>query len=121
MYLLQHKMLKQKRWTPLLRRLPSLDKLELFAYRLNMLAVPLLLLSLLLGTIWGYIVLPYSFWIDPKVWMSILVLVAYSFLLYKWLTSNWQGRRLAVGNITAFLIVVLNVLATDFSKFHQWL
>lgn len=121
MYLLQHHMLKQKRWTPLLRRLPSLDKLEVFGYRLNMLAVPLLLLSLLLGSIWGYLVLPDSFWMDPKVWMSLLVLFTYCFLLYKWLTRAWQARRLAVGNVIAFLIVVLNVLITDTSDFHQWL
>ncbi len=122
MFMLQHRMLKQKRWSPLLRRLPSLDKLELFAYRMNMVGVPLLLLAVILGVIWGQLVLPQGFWADVKVWMSLLVLTAYSIALYKRITGAWQGRTLALWNAVSFVGVLLNFLFTDiFSNFHRWL
>ncbi|UFJ39077.1 cytochrome c biogenesis protein [Brevibacillus humidisoli] len=121
MFLLQHNMLKQKKWSPLLRRLPSLGKMELFSHRMNMVGVPMLFLAMILGAIWAYLVHGNSFWLDPKVWMSLLVLLAYSILLYKRSAEKWQGRKLAVWNLAAFSILLLNVLSTDFSKFHQWL
>lgn len=121
MYLLQHKMLKEKRWTPLLRRLPSLDMLEVYAYRMNVVGVPMLLLAIILGIIWGKLVLPEKFWLDAKVLLSILVLGAYSYWLYKRFSDNWQMRRLAQFNLTAFLLLLVNFLATDISKFHSWL
>jgi len=121
MYLLQHNMLKQKRWTPLLQRLPSLDRLEAYAYRMNMVGIPLLLLGILLGIIWGRLVLPDRFWIDAKVAMSMLVLIAYSYWLYKRYTDTWQMRKLALFNLIAFALLLLNFLATDTSSFHRWL
>jgi len=121
MYLLQHRMLKAKRWTPLLRRLPSLERLELFTYRTNMVGVPLLLLAIILGIIWAQLVIPGPVWLDAKVWMSLLVLLVYSLLLYKRLTVAWQGRKLALWNLAAFVLVLLNFLMTDTSSFHRWL
>ncbi|MFM1652324.1 inner membrane protein YpjD [Brevibacillus sp. B_LB10_24] len=122
LYLLQNKLLKQKRWTPLLRRLPSLDKLELFSYWTNMVGVPLLLMSLLLGAIWAQLVETGGFWTDAKVWMSLLVLLAYSILLYKRFTEDWLGRKLAWGNLVAFVILLLNFVFTDvISNFHRWM
>jgi HemX protein len=121
MYLLQHNMLKQKRWTPLLRRLPSLDQLEAYAFRMNMMGVPLLLLAIILGVIWGRLVLPEQFWIDAKVLLSTLVLITYSFWLYKRFSDTWQMRKLALFNLTAFALLLINFLATDTSSFHRWL
>ncbi|MEJ8547048.1 cytochrome C assembly family protein [Brevibacillus borstelensis] len=121
MYLLQHNMLKAKRWTPMLRRLPSLDVLEAYAYRMNMLGVPMLLLAILLGIIWGKLVLPEKFWLDAKVVWSLVVLGVYSFWLYKRYSDTWQMRSLALFNLASFGLVLINFLATDFSKFHNWL
>ncbi|GAA4704923.1 cytochrome C assembly family protein [Brevibacillus fulvus] len=121
MYMLQHKMLKQKRWTPLLQRLPSLERLEVYAYRMNMIGVPVLLLAIILGTIWGQLVLPGKMWNDAKVWTSLLVLVAYSYLLYKRFRTGWLARKLAVGNLIAFAVLLFNFLLTDASRFHRWL
>lgn len=121
MFLIMHNMLKQKRWSPMMHRLPSLEKLEVFAHRMNMMGVPLLLLSIILGAIWGHIVLHGSFWLDPKVWMSVLVLMFYSFWLYKRITNAWQGRKLATWNVIACVALIINFLLTDLSRFHYWL
>lgn len=121
MYLVQHHMLKAKRWTPMLRRLPSLDRLESHAYRMNMMGVPMLLLAILVGIIWGKLVLPEKFWLDAKVLLSIGVLLTYSFWLYKRFSDTWQLRSLALLNLAGFALVLINFLATDVSKFHNWL
>lgn len=120
MYLFQHKMLKERKWTPLLRRLPSLGQLEAYAYRMNMLGVPMLLLSVVLGIIWGKMVLPEKFLLDAKVVLSILLVAAYSFWLYKRYRDTWQMRRLAQMNILAFALLLINFFGTNTSNFHSW-
>lgn len=121
LYLLQHKMLKQKHWSQKFRRLPSLERLEQFSFRLNMFGVPMLLLAIILGAIWAQLVLSTYFWLDAKVWMSVIVLVTYAFILYKRLTDTWEGRKLALWNMIGFLMIICNVLLTDTSSFHHWL
>jgi len=113
-------MLKERKWTPLLRRLPSLDQLEAYAYRMNMLGVPMLLLSIVLGTIWGKMVLPEKFLLDTKVFFSLLLLAAYSFWLYKRYRDTWQKRRLAQANILAFALLLINFFGVNTSNFHSW-
>ncbi|WP_064200733.1 cytochrome C assembly family protein [Brevibacillus brevis] len=120
MYLLQHKMLKGRRWSPLLRRLPSLDQLEGYAYRMNMLGVPMLLLSIVLGIIWGKMVLPEKFLLDSKVVLSVLVVAIYSLWLYQRYRDKMQMRRLAQWNVVAFLLLLINFLGFTTSTFHDW-
>ncbi|GAB7388690.1 cytochrome c biogenesis protein [Bacillaceae bacterium] len=122
MYLLLNKMLKEKRWNPILRRLPSLDRLDLFSFRLNMVGFPLLLLAAILGAIWADATTHEPFWLDPKVSMTSIVLASYAFYLFRRVTKGWQGKRLAYWNLAAFLTVLLNYLVSgSFSYFHQWL
>lgn len=121
MYLLQNKMLKEKRWNKMLRRLPSLDQLDMFSFQLNIFGVPMLLLAIILGVIWANIKIENSFWFDPKVLMSLLVLLAYSSYLYQRVKTGWQGRRLALWNLTAFFTILLNYFVSgSLSDFHQW-
>lgn len=121
LFLLLHKMLKQKRWTPMLNRLPSLDQLERFAHQLNILGVPLLLLSIILGAIWAHLVLHGLFWLDSKVWLSLIVLIFYCVWLYKRMMNEWQGRKLATWNMIAFIVLLVNFLLSDISRFHYWM
>ncbi|RXT15489.1 inner membrane protein YpjD [Ammoniphilus sp. CFH 90114] len=121
MYLVQNKMLKQKKWTPLFRRLPSLGQLDLYAYRLAMVGVPTLLLAVILGVIWAHVV-GQPLWFDPKVLMSLLVIGIYSIYLYRRITYDWQGRKLAILNVVAFCMILINYFVSgSLSSFHQWL
>ena len=122
MYIIQNRMLKKKVWNNLLQRLPGLGLLDLYSYRLNMLGVPLLLMSIILGVIWANIKVPSNYWVDPKVLMSFVVLTAYSLYLYQRVTYGWHGRKLALWNIGAFMLVLINyLLSGSVSSFHQWL
>ena len=113
-------MLKERRWSPLLRRLPSLDQLEGYAYRMNMLGVPMLLLSIVLGIIWGKMVLPEKFLLDTKVVLSVTVLASYSLWLYQRYRDTVQRRRLAQWNLLAFLLLLINFLGANTYTFHSW-
>ncbi|MBP1930390.1 cytochrome c biogenesis protein [Ammoniphilus resinae] len=122
MYLLQNKLLKEKKWNPLLLKLPSLGILELYAYRLAMIGVPTLLLALILGMIWAYVVVKHSVWLDPKVLMSLVVIFGYGTYLYQRITASSQGKKLARLNVVAFTTILLNYLVSgSISSFHQWL
>lgn len=122
MYIIQNRMLKKKVWNNLLRRLPGLGLLDVYSYRLNMAGVPLLLMSIILGMIWANLKVSLNFWLDPKVLMSLVVLIAYSLYLYQRVTFGWHGKKLAHWNIAAFLLVLINyLLSGSVSSFHQWL
>ncbi|WP_232695634.1 cytochrome C assembly family protein [Brevibacillus daliensis] len=121
MYLLSLKMLKQKRFTPLFQRLPSLEKMDAFSYRLHIFGVPLLLLSVILGSIWAQLIFGQQFLTDAKVWMSIWVLLLYMTLLFQRFRNQWMGKVVAWVNIFAFICLLLNFLLIDpYSQFHRW-
>ncbi|MGC4376227.1 cytochrome c biogenesis protein CcsA [Fictibacillus sp. Mic-4] len=121
MYLIQHDMLKQKKWSKRLQRFGSLSQLDQLSFIFNMLGVPLLLLSLILGLTWAFLKVKAFSLLDFKVVMSFIVLLVYSFYLYEKVAKGRQGRTLAFMNVAAFLIVLINYfLASTFTEFHFW-
>jgi HemX protein len=122
MYLIQEKLLKEKRWNDLFRRLPSLDQLEQFSYRFIIFGFPLLLIAMILGAIWYNARFHQLLILDSKPVVSTALLVVYGVYLYLRLSAGWTGRRLAWINIFAFLGVVVNyfIVGTFFSHFHNW-
>src|SRR5579875_4143975 len=67
LYLIQYNLLKRKQWGKRLIRIEDLSKLDYMAYVLNVIGVPMLLLSLILGVIWAYVSLETLYWFDSKV------------------------------------------------------
>ncbi|MEC2076808.1 cytochrome C assembly family protein [Metabacillus fastidiosus] len=121
LYMLQYNLLKKKKWGKRLRRLEDLSKLEHMSYVLNVMGVPMLLLSLILGIIWAYIKIPNFGWYDAKVIGSFIVLSTYSFYLYNRLVRELQGKAVAHWNIISFLVVLINFfLFGSLSNFHYW-
>ena len=53
------------------------------AYVLNIIGVPMLLLSLILGIIWSYVSLETLYWADPKVLGSIVLLFIRILFIYQ--------------------------------------
>ncbi|PLT30182.1 cytochrome C assembly family protein [Peribacillus deserti] len=121
LYLIQYDLLKRKKWGKRLTRLGDLSKLEKTSYILNVIGVPLLLLSLILGLQWANIKLPAIPWADPKIIGSFIVLIAYSIYLYRKVRRQVYGRTLAFWNLGSFLIVLVNfLLFGSLSGFHFW-
>ncbi|WP_409297384.1 inner membrane protein YpjD [Peribacillus sp. SCS-26] len=121
LYLIQYDLLKRKKWGKRLTRLGDLSKLEKTSYILNVIGVPLLLLSLILGLQWANIKLPHIPWSDPKIVGSFIVLTAYSIYLYCKVRKQVYGKSLALWNLASFLIVLVNfLLFGSLSGFHFW-
>ncbi len=122
MYLFLHRKLKEKDWSPTMKRLPSLERIEQYTYLSVIIGAPLLLLALTLGVVWIALESDKNLFFDPKVVNSIFVLAAYSFYLFQHHTLRMPGNKLAAWNLAAFLIVVMNFVVSNFvSDFHDWI
>lgn len=122
LYLLQYNLLKQKKWGKRLWRITDLTKLEHMSYVLAVIGVPMLLIGVILGTQWAYLKLPNISWLDPKVIGSVCVLAVYCVYLYLRIRKGIAGKILALWNIAAFLILLINFfLIGNISSFHIWL
>jgi HemX protein len=122
MYLIQSKLLKEKRWNTWFRRLPALDKLDAFTFRLIIVGFPMLLLAMILGVNWYYTVFGSVLVWDAKPVVSIVLLLCYVVYLYLRNATGWSGRKLAWWNVATFGLVVINYLfvGSFFSGFHRW-
>lgn len=122
LYLVGNYLLKRKKWNLTLRRLPSLGRLQQLSFRLNLFAIPLLIMAVILGMIWAYQKVAGGFWYDPKIFGSLLVLLAYGVYLYQFVVKGWNGQQLAWWGILSFLTVLVNYFISNAGlSFHQWL
>ncbi|MBO1005581.1 cytochrome c biogenesis protein [Pseudogracilibacillus auburnensis] len=121
LYLLQYKLLKEKKWIKRLWRLSDLAKLEKNAYVLNVIGIPMLLLSLILGIQWGFMKLSYFPIYDAKIIGSFLLIIVYAFIIVLYRKKEIFGRDFAFWNSVAFLILLINFfLISRLSTFHIW-
>ncbi|RKN83869.1 cytochrome C assembly family protein [Paenibacillus ginsengarvi] len=122
MYLFMHRQLKSKRWSAVMGRFPSLDKIEGYTYRAVLIGIPLLILSVALGTAKIMLEGDAHLLLDAKVISSLLSLAVYAFYLMQRLSGKLPGYLLAFWNLAAFTIVIANFLLFNlYSGFHQWI
>ncbi len=122
MYLFLHRQLKSKHWGATMKRMPSLEKMDRYAYLMVVTGVPLLILSLSLGLVWVVLIGDIRLLLDPKVLNSLLILAIYGYYLIRRITLRSPGYRLAQWNLAAFAVVVVNFIISNFySAFHQWI
>ena len=122
MYLFMHRKLKVRRWSAVMTRFPSLDKIEGYTYRAVLIGVPLLILSVALGTAKVILEGDARLLADPKVLSSLFCLAVYAFYLIQRVSAKQPGYMLAFWNLAAFTVVVVNFLVFNlYSGFHQWI
>jgi HemX protein len=120
MYLFLHRQLKEKHWSPAMKRMPSLEKIEKYAFYSILSGFPLLLLSLVLGVIWIALRGENSLLVDPKVIHSTFVLLIYLAYLYLRKFSQFSASQLAWWNLGSFAFMIINFLVINLlSGFHQ--
>jgi HemX protein len=121
LYIIQYRLLKEKKWGKRLLRIDDLSRLDHMSYVLNVIGVPMLLLGLLLGIIWAYIKIPNFHFYDAKVLGSFTVLITYGGYLYIRIVKQLQGKAIAMWNIASFLVLLINFfLFGSLSRFHFW-
>lgn len=122
LYIVQYELLKQKKWGMKLIRINDLFKLEQLSYALNLCGMPILTIGVILGLQWLYLKLPEIGFFDWKIIGSFLVIVMYMSFIYFRRKKEMAGKKLALWNTAAFLIVLINFfLFGRFSNFHFWL
>ncbi len=121
LYILQYHMLKRKKWKKQLFRIQDLSKLEHFSYRFNIIGIPLLATGLVLGLQWLVMKMPAVRFYDWKITGSLLILFVYGIYVFLKLKKGLHGKKLALWNIAAFLLVLINFfLFSKLSSFHFW-
>lgn len=122
LYLLLYKILKQKKWSKQSTRLPSLHQTAVGMKVGIITGIPFLLISLILGMQWAYIVFDEVPFFDMKIFGSFFLLILYSLVLFLLQKGRLRGNNLAWVNVFAFLFVLINFfLGSTLSGFHLWI
>jgi HemX protein len=121
MYVIQHKLLKKKRWGAWMGKLGNLSTLERNSYYAALIGLPLLFTGLVLGIVWASVAVGAIPWFDVKVLGSVVVLLVYGAFLVQYRVAGMRGYNLALLNTAAFLLLLINYfLSGSFSDFHLW-
>lgn len=121
LYLILYRLLKQKKWSHLWARLPSLQQTSNWISVSYFVGIPLLFISLILGLEWALLALDNFFIFDAKIIGSFILLVLYCYILYVNRKGKLTGTKYAWVHIYAYLLVVVNFfLGSSLSGFHLW-
>lgn len=121
LYLILYRILKQKKLTNLWSRLPNLQQMSKWISYSNLVGVPLLLISLILGLEWAMMTLEGLSVFDVKIISSFIVSVVYLLILLLHRKGKLVGVTFAWVQIYLFLLVVINFfLGSKLSNFHLW-
>lgn len=119
MFLLQYKLLKNKKGYRLLKRLGDLEGLDRLSFQTVTIGIPSLLISMILGIVWAYSSGAEFYWYDIKTIGSFVVLIVYSIYLALRLGKGYQGKSISLINSGAFLFLLTNfLLFSTLSSFH---
>ncbi|PLT46950.1 HemX protein, negative effector of steady-state concentration of glutamyl-tRNA reductase [Paenibacillus pasadenensis] len=120
MYLFLHGRLKTRRWSRGVARLPSLEQLDRFSYRLVLFGVPLLALSLSVAVVSVVVEGRLGYLLDWKVVSSFAALGLYAYDLFRRAVKRRPALQSARWNLICFAMLVLNTLINPASNFHRW-
>lgn len=120
LYLVQERLVKQKRIDGISRRLPPLDVIDRAEHRFLLAGFPLLTIGIITGTVWARRVeigMPGELLRAVFSYVTWFVIAAVLFLRA---AAGWRGRRAAYGTIAGFafsvLVLVLYLVRTPPSE-----
>ncbi|MDW0112406.1 MULTISPECIES: cytochrome c biogenesis protein CcsA [Sporosarcina] len=122
LYLLVYKLLKQKKWSKQFGRLPALQT-SLTGMKASIyVGIPILFVSLILGTQWAFVALDDWSLTDIKIIGSFFIIFIYSLVLFLQRRGKLTANDFAWANVFAFLFVIVNFfLGSKLSQFHFWM
>jgi ABC-type uncharacterized transport system permease subunit len=107
LYLVQERLLKEKRIEGLFRRLPPLDALDRAEHRFLLAGFPLLTIGILIGTLWARQVEMGGARDLVRAAFGYLTWLLIAGVLLLRAAAGWRGRRAAYGTIAGFGLAVL--------------
>lgn len=98
----------------LLRRLPSMDALDTFNYKVIAVGFPLLTLGIVLGAVWAATAWGRPWGFDPKETWSAITWLIYAIYLHARYLAGWKGRRAAILSLIGFAGVLFTYLGVNY-------
>jgi ABC-type uncharacterized transport system permease subunit len=119
LYLIQENMLKRKRATGLLSRLPALQVTDEIGFRSLLIGFPLTTAGLAIGLMLAQAGFGHIDFQDPKILLSLLTWGVYLILVYSRWSAGWRGRRAAYLGAGVFAMAVVAWAANYYSAVHR--
>jgi ABC-type uncharacterized transport system permease subunit len=107
LYLVQERLLKQKRIDGVSRRLPPLDALDRAEHRFLLAGFPLLTIGIVTGTVWAGRVETGAPGEVLRAVFGYVTWLVIAGVLFLRAAAGWRGRRAAYGTITGFALSVV--------------
>jgi len=121
-YMLQDRMLRSRHPGTAFWRFPALDVLDRMSRSSVAVGVAALCVGVVSGLIWRHRLTGVYSYGDPKVIVTLLILVVY--VAYLWLSrsAHWRGARAALLCALNFLVVLFSYTIVDFywTSFHRF-
>jgi ABC-type uncharacterized transport system permease subunit len=120
LYLIQESSLKSKNPGRIFTRLPALQVIDEIGYRSLLLGFPFMTLGLIAGSVVAEAKFGRVDFLDPKVFLSVLMWAVYLIMVYTRWNAGWRGRRAAILASFAFAAAVVAWAANYFSGIHRF-
>jgi ABC-type uncharacterized transport system permease subunit len=120
LYLVQESSLKSKKPNRLASGLPALQVIDEIGYRSLLLGFPFMTLGLIAGSVVAQSTYGRVDFLDPKIFLSVLMWVVYLLMVYTRWNSGWRGRRAAILASVAFVAAIVAWAANYFSGIHRF-
>src|SRR6185369_18088953 len=118
LYLIQERTLKSKKGAGILSRLPALEVIDDISYRSLLLGFPFMTLGLIAGTVVAQATYGRLDFLDPKIFLSLLMWAVYMVMVFTRWNAGWRGRRAAYLVTGAVIAAVIAWSANYYSAIH---
>ena len=113
MYLIQERLIKNKKVSSFRKILPSLTDLDRINHVSLLWGFPLLTLGIMAGSIWARTVWGSLWQWDPKQVWTLTAWIFYALILHQRIAIGWKGRRAALFSLLAFGILLASFVAVN--------
>ncbi|MHB8301275.1 MAG: cytochrome c biogenesis protein CcsA [Acidobacteriaceae bacterium] len=120
LYLIQERRLKAKQVGGVFSHLPPLDTIDQIAFKTLVIGFPCMTAGLLAGALIAQESVGASYFLDPKVLLSIGMWLLYVGMLYVRRHSGLRGRRAVYLSSLVFLVALTVWAANQFSTVHRF-
>jgi ABC-type uncharacterized transport system permease subunit len=118
LYLIQERRLKQK--SPTIAWLPPLETTDQIALKTLLFGLPCMTAGLLIGSLIAQQTIGPTYFLDPKVLLSVAMWLAYVGMIYIRRHAGLRGRRAVYLSSFVFLVVLAVWAANQFSVVHRF-
>jgi ABC-type transport system involved in cytochrome c biogenesis permease subunit len=122
MFIMQNRLLKNKKLGGMIRLLPSLNDLDRINHFCLLWGFPILSVGIIAGVIFAEISWKTGWLTDPKIVWTFAGWMIYGFLLHQRLAIGWKGYRMALLSGIAFVLLLLSYggVKICFSTLHNF-